>query len=68
MGVSGSPAMQLVVIAGGLGSRLQDVGITTPKALLQIAGLSLADRIISEASLESFSEFLWCLGHKSEEI
>lgn len=59
---------QLVVIAGGLGTRLQEVGISTPKALLNVSGSSLAERIISEARMESFSEILWCLGHKSKEI
>ena len=59
---------QAVIVAGGLGSRLVSAGIPTPKLLLKIGEKTLLQWIIEELEFESFSEVLFCLGEKSEQI
>lgn len=59
---------QAVIVAGGLGSRLVSAGIPTPKLLLQIKDKPLLQWIIEELEYESFSEVLFCLGEKSDQI
>jgi histidinol-phosphate phosphatase family protein len=59
---------QLVVLAGGEGSRMTKVGITSPKILFSFHGTPLIERIISEAIEEDFTQILWCLGHGHEQI
>ena len=59
---------QAVIVAGGLGSRLVSAGIPTPKLLLKVGEKTLLQWIIEELEFESFSEVLFCLGEKSEQI
>ena len=59
---------QLVVLAGGQGSRMVSAGFLLPKLLLKIQETPLIEFIINEAVTEDFTEILWCLGHGFEEI
>lgn len=59
---------QLVVLAGGQGSRMVSAGFLLPKLLLKIQDTPLIEIIINEALIEDFTEILWCLGHGFEEI
>lgn len=59
---------QLVVLAGGQGSRMVSAGFLLPKLLLKIQETPLIEIIVNEALIEGFSEILWCLGHGFEEI
>lgn len=59
---------QLVVLAGGHGSRMVSAGFLLPKLLLKVRETPLIETIINEALIEDFSEILWCLGHGFEEI
>ena len=59
---------QLVVLAGGQGSRMASAGFMLPKLLLKIQETPLIEIIINEAIIEDFNEILWCLGHGFEEI
>lgn len=59
---------QLVVLAGGQGSRMASAGFLLPKLLLKIQDTPLIEIIINEALIENFTEILWCLGHAFEEI
>lgn len=59
---------QLVVLAGGEGTRLANAGIKTPKLLINIQNISLLEIIVREAANEGFTEILWCLGYAHAEI
>lgn len=59
---------QMVVLAGGLGTRMESAGFSVPKAILPIRGRNLIEIISREAEIEGFDEILWCLGHRNEEI
>ena len=59
---------QLVVLAGGLGTRLADQGIETPKFLLPIGDSSILEILVREAENEGFTEILLCLGKNAELI
>jgi NDP-sugar pyrophosphorylase family protein len=59
---------QLVVLAGGLGSRLASQGIWTPKTLLPIGESSILEVMLGEAESEGFTKILFCLGNHSEQI
>jgi dTDP-glucose pyrophosphorylase len=59
----------MVIMAGGLGSRLQPHTDNCPKPLLQIAGKPMLEHIIERAKLEGFSRFVLAihyLGHMIE--
>lgn len=49
---------QMVIMAGGLGTRLRPHTETCPKPLLQVAGKPMLERIIEHAKLEGFSHFV----------
>jgi len=59
---------QLVVLAGGEGTRLLNAGIKIPKLLLKIQNLTLLEIIVNEAISEGVTEILWCLGFGHTEI
>ncbi|HWA70583.1 MAG TPA: nucleotidyltransferase family protein [Rhizomicrobium sp.] len=60
----------IVVMAGGLGTRLRPHTETCPKPLLPVAGKPMLEHIVERARLEGFSNFvfsLFYLGHMIEE-
>jgi histidinol-phosphate phosphatase family protein len=59
---------QIVVLAGGKGTRLTSAGIQTPKLLLKVNQMSLVEIIVHEAISEGFTDILWCIGHGHEEV
>jgi len=59
---------QCVIVAGGLGSRLSNAGITKPKLLLEIDGRTLLSYIVEEVVREGYTKILFCLGFESEQI
>jgi len=63
-----STRKQLVVLAGGMGTRLTSAGIQTPKLLLKFQNQTLLENILNEAHGEGFTDILWLLGHGSEDI
>lgn len=60
--------MQLVIAAGGKGTRLLDGGISTPKSLVLVGGKAILERQLKEAEREGFTNVLLLLGHGSEEV
>ena len=59
---------QLVVLAGGMGTRLTAAGIQTPKLLIKVQEKTLLEIILDEAQGEGFTDILWLLGHNSKDI
>jgi len=60
----------MLVMAGGLGTRLGEYTLSCPKPLLPIAGKPMIEHIIERAKLEGFNRFLIAinyLGHMIEQ-
>src|SRR3954454_2522751 len=57
---------RLVVLAGGMGSRLRSK--TSPKPLVALGGLSLVERAIAGARQAGFDEVVVVTGHRADEI
>lgn len=59
---------KVVIMAGGLGSRLGELTKNLPKPLLPIGGKPILERIIEDLKLQGFSDFTFCLNYKGEMI
>jgi len=60
--------MKALIIAAGLGSRLNGLTKDKPKALTQLLGLTLIERIILTAKLAGIDEFVIVAGFLGEKI
>jgi dTDP-glucose pyrophosphorylase len=56
----------VVIMAGGLGTRLHPLTLETPKPLLQINGKPILEIIIESCVKQGFNEFYIMLNYKSE--
>jgi MurNAc alpha-1-phosphate uridylyltransferase len=60
--------MQVVILAGGLGTRLQGVAPHLPKALVPVAGRPFIERQFDLLRAHGLAEVLLCIGAKGEMI
>ena len=60
--------MKVVILAGGLGTRLAEETEVRPKALVEIGGRPILWHILKHYAHHGFKEFLIALGYKSEQI
>ena len=60
--------MQVVILAGGLGSRLSEETKTIPKPLVEIGGKPIIWHIMKYFSTYGYNDFIVCLGYKGELI
>jgi glucose-1-phosphate cytidylyltransferase len=60
--------MKVVVLAGGLGSRLAEETELRPKPLIEIGGRPILWHILKHYARHGFSEFVVALGYKGEAI
>lgn len=58
----------VVIMAGGLGTRLGELTRNTPKPMLPINGKPILERIVEGFKGFGFSKFIFCLNYKSEII
>ena len=56
--------MKVVILAGGLGSRISEETITRPKPLIEIAGKPLLWHIMKIYSSYGLNDFIICCGYK----
>ena len=56
--------MKVVILAGGIGSRMGDETRIKPKAMVEIGGLPILIHIINIYSHYGFNEFIVCAGYK----
>ena len=56
----------IVIMAGGLGSRLGDLTKNIPKPMLEIGGKPILQRIIEQFKSQGFGRFILCVNYKSE--
>jgi glucose-1-phosphate cytidylyltransferase len=60
--------MKVVILAGGLGTRLQESTADKPKPMVEIGGRPILWHIMKGYSRHGFREFLLALGYKGEVI
>ena len=60
--------MKVVILAGGLGTRLSEETVTKPKPMVEIAGMPILWHIMKIYSYYGFNEFIICLGYKGNFI
>src|SRR5512136_532606 len=60
--------MKVVILAGGLGTRLGAEGQLTPKPLVPIGGRPILWHIMKIYAHFGFTDFILCLGYKGEMI
>jgi dTDP-glucose pyrophosphorylase len=58
----------VVIMAGGLGTRLGYLTQETPKPMLPIGGKPILERIVENLKFQGFSKFIFCLNYKSDVI
>lgn len=60
--------MQVVLLAGGMGTRLREETEYRPKPMVEIGGRPILWHIMKNFSMQGFNEFVICLGYKGDEI
>jgi glucose-1-phosphate cytidylyltransferase len=60
--------MKIVILAGGLGSRLSEETVVKPKPMVEIGGFPIIWHIMKHYSHYGFSDFAICTGYKGEVI
>ncbi len=60
--------MQVVILAGGLGTRLQSVAPDTPKALVPVAGRPFVEHQFELLRSNGLRRVLLCIGFRGEQI
>src|SRR5579875_2147587 len=56
--------MKVVILAGGLGTRLSEETALKPKPMVEIGGMPIIWHIMKIYSSQGFNEFIVCLGYK----
>jgi glucose-1-phosphate cytidylyltransferase len=56
--------MKVVILAGGLGTRLAEETVVRPKPMVEIGGMPILWHIMKIYSYYGFNEFIICLGYK----
>ncbi len=60
--------MKVVILCGGLGTRMREQTELVPKPMLDIGGRPILWHIMKIYAAQGFKEFVLCLGHKSDVI
>ena len=60
--------MKIVILAGGLGTRISEESIITPKPMIEIGGMPILWHIMKIYSYYGFNEFIVCAGYKQHII
>jgi len=62
--MSGNNEMKVVILAGGLGTRISEETTTKPKPMVEIGGMPILWHIMKIYSHHGFNDFIICLGYK----
>lgn len=60
--------MKAMIFAAGLGTRLQPLTNDTPKALIEVAGVTLLERVITRLNRAGFNEITINVHHHAQQI
>jgi glucose-1-phosphate cytidylyltransferase len=66
--VSFIPFVKVVILAGGLGSRLSEETTLRPKPMVEVGGFPILWHILKGYARHGFSDFLIAVGYKGEHI
>ncbi|MBK1963753.1 nucleotidyltransferase family protein [Campylobacter novaezeelandiae] len=58
----------VILMAGGLGSRLKELTKHTPKPMLKVGKKPILESIVSRLSLQNFENFIFCVNYKRQII
>ena len=58
--------MKVVLLAGGLGSRISEESVFRPKPMIEIGGKPLLWHIMKTYSFYGINDFIICLGYKGQ--
>jgi len=64
----GSSTMKIVILAGGLGTRLSEETALRPKPMVEIGGQPILWHIMKHYQHHGFTEFICALGYKGESV
>lgn len=56
--------MKVVILAGGIGSRISEESVVRPKPLIEIGGMPIIWHIMKIYSSYGFKDFIICCGYK----
>lgn len=60
--------MQVVILCGGMGTRIRDVSEAKPKPMLDIGGNPILWHIMKTYAYHGYKDFILCLGYKHDVI
>jgi len=60
--------MKVVLLAGGLGTRISEESVSRPKPMVEIGGMPILWHIMKEYSHYGYNEFIICAGYKQHMI
>mgnify|MGYP000465809271 FL=1 len=60
--------MKVVLLAGGLGTRISEESQYRPKPMVEIGGMPILWHIMKEYSYYGFNDFIICAGYKQDKI
>jgi len=63
-----SPAVPVLILCGGLGTRIRDVAENIPKPMIEIGGKPILWHIMKRYAQYGFRRFLLCLGYRGQAI
>ncbi len=60
--------MKVVILAGGMGTRISEESSSRPKPMIEIGGMPILWHIMKEYSYYGFNDFIICAGYKQDMI
>lgn len=60
--------VKVVILAGGLGTRIREISDNVPKVMLPVGGKPFLEYIISNLRMQGFRQVILSVGYKSERI
>jgi glucose-1-phosphate cytidylyltransferase len=60
--------MQIMILCGGMGTRLREHTETRPKPMVEVGGVPIVVHIMRMYAAAGFTEFILCLGYKGKVI
>ena len=58
--------MKVVILAGGLGTRISEESVYKPKPMIEIGSMPILWHIMKEYSYYGFHDFVICAGYKQQ--